>query len=81
MSTLTREEVATALGSVDDDLITQILATGASPEEFAQARAWLANDEALINAGAPLAKGRVARLIEIMESADNWADDEVVGRP
>ena len=78
---LTREEVATALGSVDDDLIAEILATGASPEEFAEARAWLANDEALMNAGAPLAKGRVARLIEMLEAADDgWADEDAVRR-
>ena len=78
---LTREEVATALGSVDDDLIAEILATGASSEEFAEARAWLANDEALMNAGAPLAKGRVSQLIEMLEAADDgWADEDAVRR-
>jgi hypothetical protein len=70
LSKLTREEVVAALGSVDDHLVTEILATEASAEEFALARAWLANDEAPMNAGEPLASGRVARLIELMEAAD-----------
>lgn len=77
LSKLTREEVVAALGSVDDHLVTEILATEASAEEFALARAWLANDEAPMNAGEPLASGRVARLIELMEAADEegWADE------
>src|SRR4051812_11875494 len=39
LTTLTREEVVAALGSVDDHLVAEILATGASSEEFAAARA------------------------------------------
>ncbi len=77
MSKLTREEVVAALGSVDDHLIAEILATEASAEEFALARTWLANDEAPMNAGESVASGRVARLIELMEAADEdgWADE------
>jgi hypothetical protein len=77
LSKLTREEVVAALGSVDDHLITEILATQASAEEFALARAWLANDDAPMNVGEPLASGRVLRLIELMEAADEdgWADE------
>jgi hypothetical protein len=75
MSKLTRDEVVAAVGSVDDHLVAEILATGASAEEFALACAWLANDEAPMNTGEPLASGRVARLIELLEAADeNWAD-------
>lgn len=81
MSTLTREEVAAALGSVDDHLIAEILATGASSEEFAEARAWLMNDEAPINAGAHLPSGRVGRLIEILESVDDGLNEPPVDRP
>ena len=77
MSKLTREEVVAALGSVDDHLTTEILATQASAEEFALARAWLANDDAPMNVAEPLASGRVFRLIELMEAADEdgWADE------
>jgi hypothetical protein len=81
MSTLTRDEIAAALGSVDDHLIAEILATEASAEEFAQARAWLMNNEAPMNVGAPLPSGRVGRLIELLESVDDGLDESSVGRP
>jgi hypothetical protein len=68
---LTRNDIVAALGPIDDIVVSEILATGASLEEFAQARAWLANDEAPINAGDPLASGRVARLMEILESLED----------
>jgi hypothetical protein len=63
---LTRRDVVSALGAVDDILVAKIIATGATAEELAEARAWLANDEALMNAGRPLATGRVARLVDIL---------------
>lgn len=70
MASLTREEILEALGPVEDIVVSDILATGASGEEFLQARSWLANDEAPINAGEPLASGRVARLMEILETLE-----------
>jgi hypothetical protein len=73
---LTRDEIVRALGPVDDILVSDILATGASAEEFAEARTWLANDEAPINAGQPLASGRVARLMEILEALEEDPYDE-----
>ena len=76
LTTLTREEVVAALGSVDDHLVAEILATGASSEEFAAARAWVTNDEAPMNTGAPLASGRVAQLIELLEAADGSLGEE-----
>jgi hypothetical protein len=76
LTTLTREEVVAALGSVDDHLVAEILATEASSEEFAAARAWVANDEAPMNTGAPLASGRVAQLIELLEAADGSLGEE-----
>jgi hypothetical protein len=74
MASLTREEILAALGPVDDILVSDILATGASDQEFLQARSWLANDEAPINAGEPLASGRVARLMEILETLEEDSD-------
>jgi hypothetical protein len=76
LSRLSREEVVAALGSVEDHLVAEILATEASSEEFAQARAWLTNDEAPMNVGAPLASGRVARLIELLEAAEDDSGEE-----
>jgi len=75
VTTLTHDQVAAALGATDDRLISDILATGATAEEFAQARSWLDNDEAPINAGAPLASGAVARIMELVEAADaEWQE-------
>jgi hypothetical protein len=68
MAPLTRDEVVAVLGRVDDFTIAEIIATGATREEFAEACAWLANDEALLNAGRPLASGRVGQLVEILAS-------------
>jgi hypothetical protein len=70
MTALTSGEIVAALGPIDDLAVGEILDTGASAEEFARARSWLVNDEAPINAGEPLASGRVARLIEILEAVD-----------
>jgi len=70
MTDLTRDDVASTLGSVEDHFAAQILGTGATLEEFAQAQAWLINDEAAMNAGQPLPAGRVAQLVDIMRRAE-----------
>jgi hypothetical protein len=75
MATLTREDVVAVLGPVDDGLVAEILGTGASPEELAKAYAWFTNDEALMNAGRPLASSRVGRLIDILEAAEEDEDE------
>lgn len=70
MTVLTHDQVAAALATTDDRLIADILATGASAEEFAQARVWLENDEAPINAGEALASGPAAQILELIEAAE-----------
>ena len=55
MSALTRQEIIAALGPVDDATVAEILGTGATSEEMAEASAWIANDEPLMNMGRPLA--------------------------
>ena len=70
MPTLTHEDVRVVLGPVDDTLVAEIVATGASPEELVEAYAWVTNDEALMNIGRPLASSRVGRLIDILEPAE-----------
>jgi hypothetical protein len=71
MTALTREEVTSAIGSVEDHYAAQIIGTGASLEEFTEARSWLVNDEAPMNAGQPLPSGRVAQLLGIMRKAED----------
>jgi len=73
---VTRDDVTAALGQIDDAVISEIIGTGATTEELAEARAWLANDEPLMNAGRPLATGRVRTLIDILAELDPAEDDD-----
>jgi hypothetical protein len=67
---LTRDEVMALTGRSDDRVVTDILTMGASQAELAEARAWLENDEAMLNAGRPIPTGRVARLVEMLQTDD-----------
>jgi hypothetical protein len=75
MTSLTRKDVIATLGPLDDWVVTEIIATGATPEELAQARAWLANDEALINTGKPLPSGRVADIFDIVAAQEQEEEE------
>lgn len=68
---LTRDEVRALIGRLDDRVLTDILAMSASRAELAEARAWLENDEAMLNAGRPMPSGPVARLIERLQADDD----------
>jgi hypothetical protein len=46
---INREQIIDALGEVEDVTVAQIIALGVTAEELAEARAWLANDEPLMN--------------------------------
>jgi len=81
MTRITRDDVTRAVGQADDVTIAKIIATGATAEELAEAQAWIANDEPLINAGRPLAKGRVGELVDILTELDASEEDEGQGRP
>jgi uncharacterized protein (DUF433 family) len=80
MSTLTRKDVIAMLGELDDDVIAEIIASGATLEELAEAHAWLANDEPLMNAGRPLPGGRVARVVDIIAAISEEEEQEDVAR-
>ena len=80
MSALTRKDVTTMLGELDDDVVAEIIATGATPEELAQAHAWLANDVPLMNAGRPLPSGRVACLVDIVAAITEEEEEEDAAR-
>ena len=76
---LTREDVAKAVGGADDVTIAQIIGTGATVDELAEAQAWLANDEPMLNAGKPLATGRVRELVDILSELDPREDEDERG--
>jgi hypothetical protein len=81
MTSITRDDVTAAIGEVDDVTIAEIIGTGATVEELAEAKAWIANDEPLINAGKPLATGRVRELVDILSELEPDEDDEVGAAP
>ena len=76
MSALTREDVVGALGRVDDIAVAEIIATGATREELAEAQTWIANDDLLLGSGRPRAAGRVGQLVDILVSMQE--DDEAL---
>jgi len=45
MKRLTREDVIKAVGGVDDVTIAEIIGTGATADELAEAQAWIVNDD------------------------------------
>jgi hypothetical protein len=81
MTQLTREDVGKAIGDADDVTIANIIATGATVDELAEAQAWLANDEPLLNAGRPLATGRVRELVDILAELEPDDDEDGRGAP
>ena len=59
MMNLTRDDVIKAVGEVEDVTIAEIIGTGATAEELAEAQAWIANEDVLLDAGKPPPAGRV----------------------
>ena len=62
MRRVTRDDLIKVMGRADDVTIAEIIGTGATVDELAEAQAWIANDEPLLNAGKPLATGVCANL-------------------
>lgn len=77
---LTRKDVTSVLGPVDEMTIAQIASTGASLEELREALIWLNNDEVLMGESRPLPAGRVAALIDLLE-AEALRDEPVTTLP
>lgn len=72
--TITSDDVIAILGPVDETLVAEVIATGATRAELAEALAWASNDEALIGEGRRLPGGRVAALVDLL-SADEEEQD------
>ena len=78
---ITRDDVIKAIGAADDVTIAQIIATGATVEELAEAQAWLANDEPMMNSGRRLATGRARELVDILAELEPDDDEDGRGAP
>jgi hypothetical protein len=76
MKRVTRDDVTKAVGPVDEVTIAEIIGTGATVDELAEAQAWLVNDEPLMNDGRPLASGRVRELIDILAEFESSEDED-----
>ncbi|HWK64055.1 MAG TPA: hypothetical protein VNS34_03900 [Rhizobiaceae bacterium] len=70
---MTREDVVSILGPVDEATIAEIIMTGASADELREAWAWAFGDDALMNEGRPLPGTRIAALIDLIEPEDEDA--------
>ena len=81
MNRVTKEDVTDAFKGLDDVTVSEIIATGATVSELAEAKAWLVNDEPLLSAGRPLATGRVRELIDILAEFDPNEDDGLEAAP
>ncbi|MCA1526534.1 hypothetical protein [Bradyrhizobium yuanmingense] len=77
MTRLSRDDVVKAVDRADDVTIAQIIGTGATAEELAEAQAWLANDEPMINDLRPLAQGRVRELVDILSELEEEEEEGV----
>ena len=75
MRRITRDDVTRTITGADDSTIAQIIGTGATVDELAEAQAWMANDEPLMNSGRPLATGRVRELVDILAELEPDDDD------
>ncbi len=76
MERITRNDATKLIAEADDVTVAQIIGTGATVDELAEALAWLANDEPMINASRPLATGRVRELVDILSELETDEDDE-----
>ena len=79
MAALTRGDIVGVLKAMEDTVVAQILATRATKEEFAEAYAWVHNDEALMNAGRRLPSGRIGEIVSILQAVQD--DEPGVGAP
>ena len=81
MTRLSRDDVVKAVDRADEVTIAQIIGTGATVEELAEAQAWLANDEPMINDLRPLAQGRVRELVDILSELEEEDDEAGPAEP
>ncbi|WP_164919709.1 hypothetical protein [Hansschlegelia zhihuaiae] len=67
---MTREDVLALLGPVDEVQIAEVVATGATADELAEALGWINAEDALVAERKPPPSGRVARLVELLAPAE-----------
>ncbi|GGD71294.1 MULTISPECIES: hypothetical protein [Rhizobium] len=71
---MTADDVIAVLGPADETLVAEVIATGATKTELAEAFAWANNDEALMGEGRRLPTGRVAALVDLLSAEEEEQD-------
>ena len=71
---LLHEDVVAILGPIDETVVADIVATGATLDELAQAWAWLNSDDALMDEGRRLPNARVRELVDLLTPEDELAE-------
>ncbi|MBA9036021.1 hypothetical protein [Rhizobium leguminosarum] len=72
--TITSKDVIAILGPADETLVAEVIATGATQVELAEALAWVNNDEAMLGEGRRLPTGRVAALVDLLSPDEEEQD-------
>jgi|EndMetStandDraft_4_1072995.scaffolds.fasta_scaffold552235_2 hypothetical protein len=76
---MTREDVISVLGPVDDVTVAEIVSSGATLAELREAWAWAHGDEAMMSEGRTLPGTKVGKLIDLLQPEDD--DPGVAARP
>jgi hypothetical protein len=72
----TSGEIREILGPVDESVITEVQALGASCDEIREAVAWLGSDDYLHRKLKHTAQGAVAQLIELLEDELQFPEEK-----
>jgi hypothetical protein len=73
---ITRDDAIRAIGRNNEAAVAEIIGTGATTDELTEARAWMANDEPMLNTGRPLAQGRVRQIVDILSELEAVEEEE-----
>jgi hypothetical protein len=68
------KDVKAVFGDLDDVTVAKIVASGATPQDLVEARAWMTGDDALMNVGKPLPAGRLGGLVDLLSSMEQEED-------
>lgn len=68
---MTREDVISVLGPVDDITVAEIVSSGATLADLREAWAWVHGDEAMMSEGRALPGTTVGKLIDLLEPDDD----------
>jgi len=79
MSEISREDVLSQLGPLDDIAVAEIIATGATMADLKLARAEIVKDEKRSNPENRLPLGPVGRVIDIVERVNGAARHPITG--